>query len=73
MRKKMGYEDGLEVDLRTCPCCGKDVTREEMQYTRDCHGITFRLVCFNCYEKLMTKGYDGQYYDEADECLNEEY
>lgn len=73
MRKKMGCEDGTEVDLRTCPCCGKDVTREEMQYTRDCHGIAFRLVCFNCYEKLMAKGYDGQYYDEADECLDEDY
>lgn len=73
MRKKMGYEDGTEVDLRTRPCCGKDVTREEMQYTRDCHGIAFRLVCFNCYEKLMAKGYDGQYYDEADECLDEDY
>lgn len=49
------------------------LTREEMQYTRDCHGIAFRLVCFNCYEKLMAKGYDGQYYDEADECLDEDY
>lgn len=69
----MGYEDDSEVDIRTCPCCGKDVEREEMQYTRDCHGIIFRLVCFDCYEKLMAKGYDGQYYDEADECLDEEY
>lgn len=73
MGKKMGYEDGTEADLRTCPCCGKDVTREEMLFTRDCHGITFRLVCFGCYEKLMAKGYDGQYYDEADECLDEDY
>lgn len=73
MGKKMGYEDGTEVDIRTCPCCGKDVAREEMLFTRDCHGITFRLVCFDCYEKLMAKGYDGQYYDEADECLDEDY
>ena len=50
MGKKMGYEDGTEVDLRTCPCCGKDVAREEMLFTLDCHGITFRLVCFDCYE-----------------------
>lgn len=28
MGKKMGYEDGTEVDLRTCPCCGK-VLREK--------------------------------------------
>ena len=70
---KMEYEDGPEVDLRICPCCSKDVAREDMQYTRDCHGIIFRLVCFDCYEKLMAKGYDGQYYSESDECLDEDY
>lgn len=32
-----------------------------------------RMVCFGCYEKLMAKGYDGQYYDEADECLDKDY
>lgn len=45
----------------------------DMLFTHDCHGIAFRLVCFDCYEKLMAKGYDGQYYDEADECLDEDY
>ena len=44
-----------------------------MEFTRDCHGITFRLVCFDCYEKLMEKGYDGQYYTEADECIDKDY
>ena len=39
----------------------------------DYESIAFRLVCFDCYEKLMAKGYDGQYYDEADECLDEDY
>lgn len=47
--------------------------RYDMLFTHDCHGIAFRLVCFDCYEKLMAKGYDGQYYDEADECLDEDY
>lgn len=42
-------------------------------YGNDGIDIAFRLVCFNCYEKLMAKGYDGQYYDEADECLDEDY
>lgn len=62
-----------EKNIRICPTCGKEVPREEMQFTHDCHGITYRLVCFDCYDKLMTKGYDGQYYTEADECLDEDY
>lgn len=61
------------ADVRICPTCGKEVVRDDMLFTRDCHGIAFRLVCFDCYEKLMAKGYDGQYYDEADECLDEDY
>lgn len=60
-------------DIRICPTCGKKVPREEMQFTHDCHGITYRRVCFDCYEKLMAKGYDGEYYTEADECLDEDY
>ncbi len=32
----------------TCPVCGKAFQREDMLFTRDCHGITFRLVCFDC-------------------------
>lgn len=45
-----------EKDIRICPTCRKEVPREEMQFTHDCHGITYRLVCFDCYEKLMAKG-----------------
>lgn len=62
-----------ERDIRTCPVCGKEVAREDMLFTHDCHGITYRLVCFDCYEKLMEKGYDGEYYSEADECLDYDY
>lgn len=47
-----------EKDIRVCPCCNKGVERQNMDFTRDCHGITFRLVCFDCYEKFMAKGYD---------------
>ena len=57
----------------TCPVCGKEFQREDMTFTRDCHGITFRLVCFDCYDKVMEKGYDGAYYSEADECIEEDY
>ena len=53
--------------------CGKEVAREDMLFTHDCHGITYRLVCFDCYEKLMEKGYDGEYYSEAYECLDYDY
>lgn len=62
-----------EKDMRICPVCGKEVERNDMNFTRDCHGITFRLVCYSCWEKLMEKGYDGQYYSEADECIDEDY
>lgn len=60
-------------DIRKCPVCGKKVERSDMNFTKDCHGIPFRLVCWDCYGKLMEKGYDGQYYTEADECLDYDY
>ena len=63
----------MEKDIRICQCCNREVERKDMEFTRDCHGIIFRLVCFDCYEKLMAKGYDGQYYTEADECIDEDY
>lgn len=62
-----------EKDIRVCPCCEKEVEREDMYYTKDCHGIPFRLVCFNCWEILMKDGYDGEYYDETDECIDYDY
>ena len=61
------------MDTRICPVCEKEVDRSEMSFTRDCHGITFRLVCWDCYDELMGKGYDGEYYDETDECLDYDY
>lgn len=62
-----------ERDTKTCPVCGKAVAREDMEFTRDCHGIIFRLVCFECYEKLMEDGCDGEYYSELDECIDYDY
>lgn len=66
-RSKKMSED---IDIRECPVCGKKVSRDDMYYTRDCYGITFRIVCWKCYEKLMEKGYDGERYTELDECLD---
>ena len=56
-----------EKDIRMCPVCEKSVERSEMDYTTDCHGITFRLVCQKCWFKLMVKGYDGEYYEDTDD------
>lgn len=61
------------TDIRICPVCEKETERHDMLYTKDCHGITFRLVCHKCYKRLMAKGYDGEYYTEAEECIDYEY
>lgn len=61
-------------DIRECACCGKQVERIDMQFTHDCHGIPYRLVCLDCYDRIMDdKGYDGEYYTEADECIDADY
>ena len=40
-----------ERDIRTCPVCEHEVDREDMYFTKDCHGIPFRLVC----DRIMVK------------------
>lgn len=62
-----------ERDIRTCPVCEHEVDREDMYFTKDCHGIPFRLVCDRCYQRIMSKGYDGEYYTEADEQIEDDY
>lgn len=58
----------------TCPICGKEFKRDEMIFSRDCHGIPFRLLCFDCYEHTMeAKGYDGEFYTELDEQIDDDY
>lgn len=47
-----------ERDIRTCPVCEHEVDREDMYFTKDCHGIPFRLVCDRCYQRIMSKGFD---------------
>jgi hypothetical protein len=68
-------EDGRCPDcgFAICQNCSEKTPRDEMQFTTDCHGIAFRYVCIDCYDKLMEDGYDGQYYDERDECLAYDY
>ena len=48
--------------VHTCPVCGKEFKRAEMDFTKDCYGIPYRLVCLDCWDKLMADGYDGQAY-----------
>lgn len=62
-----------ERDIRVCQVCNNEIDREDMIFTLDCNGIPFRLVCDKCYQRLMEKGYDGEHYDELDECLDYEY
>ncbi len=60
-------------DTTYCPYCDKEIQKDSMRFTYDCHGIPFRYVCPDCYEKLMAKGYDGEHYTEADECIDYDY
>jgi len=62
------------METMECPICGKMVPREETCFTHDCHGIPYRLVCFACWQAIMDeRGYDGESYTEADECLDDDY
>lgn len=57
-----------------CPRCGKKVRVREMMRTYDCHGIPFRQVCEDCWIAIdENPGYDGEYYDEMDECIDYDY
>ena len=53
-----------EYNPRICPVCGQEFDRDEMFFMS---GIPFRLVCSNCYDIIMSKGYDGELYTELDE------
>jgi hypothetical protein len=44
-----------------------------MFWTYDCQGIPFRLLCHSCFTKAMAKGYDGEFYTELDECIDEDF
>ena len=61
-------------DIRICPECGKEVERADMNFSKDCHGITMRLLCHKCLDKIYaTRGYDGVYYSDADEQIDSDY
>ena len=56
-----------------CARCGVEAMRSELQLSYDCQGIPFRLVCSKCLDEIDDIGYDGQYYDSSDECLDYDY
>ena len=57
-----------------CPSCGKMTRHMDMERTYDCHGIPYRFVCNKCKRRIEdTIGYDGEYYTEADECIDYDY
>ena len=57
--------DDVCVELSQCAECGMFYHRNFMTYTKDCHGIPFRRVCYDCKEVVMrTKPFDGEYYNE---------
>ena len=62
----------MNEDLRECPVCGKEVKREDMTFTHDCHGIPFRLVCIDCYDKIMEEKGCKDILDAAD-ALRDKY
>lgn len=69
---RLYYEDGDYICK--CPKCDHECKESEMCRSYDCHGIPYRLVCANCYEQILNgNGYDGEYYDEWEENLDEDY
>lgn len=62
--------------LLKCPCpeCETEIRKRDAVLTYDCHGIPFRRVCRNCYDRIMGgRGFDGQRYSEADERIDPDY
>lgn len=73
--ERVGYVQWTRRRKCECPICGKMVRRDDMDFSRDCHGIPYRLMCLKCWDKIMDSdnGYDGEYYTSADECLDYDY
>lgn len=73
---KCEFDDDGTIIKAWCEICEKEVNYLDGDYlhlTHDCHGIPFRHVCDDCYEKIMERGYDGEYYSEYDENIYDEY
>ena len=61
-------------EIYTCPKCGGEFSKSEMEFSKDCYGIPYRLLCHDCWDKIYDeKGYDGEYYTSADEQIDDDY
>lgn len=70
----MGESFETEERLIACDECGKKFHRNEMEFSKDCYGIPFRLLCVNCLDRIyQEKGYDGEYYTPYDENIEWDY
>lgn len=65
---------GYMLHKEQCPVCGCGVRHMDLVPTYDCHGIRYRMVCEKCRTRIMDEiGFDGEYYDELDECIDEDW
>ena len=65
---------GYTFFKEACQECSQEVRVRGMERTCDCHGILFRRVCRNCYDRIMdSRGFDGEEYSEADEHIDPDY
>lgn len=73
-RSRTLFINCYELDQDKCPECGKPVRHMDLMQTYDCYGIPFRWICPKCYHRIMdNRGYDGERYTEADECIDFDY
>lgn len=66
-----GHLEPQNEEQIQCAICKLWYNREDLDFSRDCHGIIFRLLCFDCLEDVYSsKGYDGEYYTPFDENID---
>lgn len=59
---------------KECPICRKEFRVANMEWSADCYGIRFRLLCPDCLNAVYAeKGFDGERYTEYDECIDYDY
>ena len=61
------------ADLRICPECSKEVSRNIMHWTKDRYGNPFKLVCCDCYEAEQEKILEWEFDPSTGENLESDY
>jgi uncharacterized CHY-type Zn-finger protein len=52
-------------ELRECHECHNEVTRGDLRWVKDRYGIPFKLVCYDCHDKVEDAISKWEF-DEAD-------